>query len=129
MKRAEPRHALDDLAEHDAHPDLHLARRLVGEGHGEDLGRPSPSGGEDMRYARGENPRFSGSRAGQHEHRSIERFHRKALLGIETIEIRGTCSCPRAGGNAVRLWHEWRRVAREMAGVWHSRSMIGRLAR
>ena len=40
MKGAEPRHALDGLADHGADALLHLARGLVGEGDGEDLARP-----------------------------------------------------------------------------------------
>ena len=39
MEGAEPRHALDDLPDHRADAQLHLARRLVGEGDGEDLRR------------------------------------------------------------------------------------------
>ena len=39
MESAEPRHAFGDLAEQEPHPELHLARRLVGEGDGEDLRR------------------------------------------------------------------------------------------
>jgi hypothetical protein len=37
MEGAEPWHALDRFAHHLADPKLHLARRLVGEGHGEDF--------------------------------------------------------------------------------------------
>ena len=40
VEGAEPGHALDHLADHLADALLHLARRLVGEGDGEDFARP-----------------------------------------------------------------------------------------
>src|SRR5258708_3343988 len=127
MKRAEPRHSLDDLSYHGADAGLHLARRLVGEGHRKNVAGPGTSGGEDVRYARGENARFPGSGAGENEHRSIERLHRKALFRIEGIEIRGVCCCARSRGNPTGFWHGCQRVAWDIAGIGHSRSVIGRL--
>ena len=40
VERAQPRHALDHAPDQLGHASLHLARRLVGEGNGEDLRRP-----------------------------------------------------------------------------------------
>ncbi len=51
MERAEPWHALDRLAEHLAEPVLHLARRLVGEGDGENFLGPRAASRENMRDA------------------------------------------------------------------------------
>jgi hypothetical protein len=72
------------------------------------------------RIAAGQHPRLAGARAGQHQHRSIQRFHRLALLGIEACEIlrRGGRACARSNtasrglvlgdagmGQSVRLGH------------------------
>ncbi len=43
MERPEPRHALDHAADQLADAAFHLPRRLVGEGHGEDLGGACPA--------------------------------------------------------------------------------------
>ena len=64
MKGAEPRHALDRLADHLADALLHLARRLVGEGDREDFRRPGAAKAENMRDARGQNARLAGAGAG-----------------------------------------------------------------
>ena len=87
VEGAEPGHALDHAADHGADALLHLARGLVGEGDGEDLRRPGPPGGEDVGDARGQHPGLAGPRAGQHQHRPVERHHRLALLRIEVLEI------------------------------------------
>jgi len=89
MERAEPRHPLDHLTDHRADAGLHLARRLVGEGDGEDLGGPGAPEAQDMRDARGQHTRLAGSGAGQHQHRAVERLDRGALLRIETGQIGG----------------------------------------
>ena len=56
-----------------------------------------------MRNAGGEHARLAGAGAGQHQHGTIQRLHRLALLGIEAVEI--TCPAvrrgPRARGNAA----------------------------
>ena len=87
MEGAEPRHALDHVADDLADAVLHLARRLVGEGDGEDFARPGAAGGEDVGDAHGEHARLAGAGAGQHQHRAVERLDREPLLGIEPGEI------------------------------------------
>ena len=104
MEGAEPRHALDHLADDLADAVLHLARRLVGEGDGEDLARPGAAEAEDVGDAHGEHAGLAGAGAGQHQHRAVERLHRLALLGIEPREI-GRAAARRgtgARGNAAR---------------------------
>ena len=103
VEGAEPRHALDHLADVLADPLLHLARRLVGEGDGEDFGGAGAAEAEDMRDARGQHPRLAGSGAGQHQHRAVQRLDRKLLLGVQPRQIRcaGTRR-HRACGNAAR---------------------------
>ena len=87
MEGAEPRHALDHLADDLADAVLHLARRLVGEGDGEDLAGPGAAEAEDVGDAHGEHAGLAGAGAGQHQHRAVERLHRLALLRIEPGEI------------------------------------------
>ena len=87
VEGAEPRHALDHLADHRADALLHLARRLVGEGDGEDFGRPRAAEAEDVRDARGQHPGLAGAGAGQHQHRAVQRLDRLPLLGVEVGEI------------------------------------------
>ena len=99
VEGAEPRHAFDRLAEHLAEPQFHLARGLVGEGHREDFARTRPALAEDMGDAAGQDAGLAGTGAGQHQYRTIQRFHCLALLGIEAVEIRGRCRRPGARGN------------------------------
>ena len=68
-------------------PLAHLARRLVGEGDGEDLVRPRPARGDEMGDAGGQHPRLADARAGQHQHRPVERLDGFELLGIEAAKI------------------------------------------
>ena len=58
--------------------------------------RPRAAGGEDMREPRGQHARLAGARAGQHQHRAVERLHGLALLGVEPFEIRPRCRSPPA---------------------------------
>ena len=83
-----PRHALDGFADDLADPLLHLARRLVGEGDGEDLPRTRTAGGEDMGEAGGQDAGLAGAGAGKHEHGPVKRLDGLALLGIEPFKIR-----------------------------------------
>ena len=109
MEGAEPRHALDHAADDLADAVLHLARRLVGEGDGEDLARPGAAGGEDVGDAHGEHARLAGAGAGQHQHRPVERLDREPLLRIEAGEIgRRRRRRSRARGNAARRRRRWR---------------------
>ena len=52
MKCAEPLHAFDGATDQGADALLHLARRLVGKGDGQNLIWPGAAGGEDMRQRR-----------------------------------------------------------------------------
>ena len=97
MEGAEPRHALDHLADDVADAVLHLARRLVGEGDGEDFARPGAAEAENMGDAHGEHAGLAGAGAGQHQHRAVERLHRLPLLGIEPGEI-GRAAARRGAG-------------------------------
>ena len=87
VEGAEPRHALDRLADHRADAVLHLAGGLVGEGHGEDFGRPRPAGREDVGDAGGQHPRLAGAGAGQHQHRAVQGLDRLSLLGVQVVQI------------------------------------------
>ena len=67
-------------------PDLHLRRRLVGEGQGEDLRRPGPPGGDQPGDPTGHHLGLAGARPGDHEERTLAVGHRPALLGVEPAE-------------------------------------------
>ena len=86
VERAEPRQAVGDAGQQ-PDPLAHLARRLVGEGDGEDLVRPRAPGGDEMGDAGRQHPRLADAGAGQHQHRPVERLDRAALLRIEAGEI------------------------------------------
>ena len=101
MERAEPRHALDHTADDVADAGFHLARRLVGEGDGQNLAGPGAAGGEDMGDAHGEHAGLAGAGAGQHQHRAVERLDREPLLRIEPGQIRRARGRLRARGNAA----------------------------
>jgi len=87
MKGPEPWHAFNGLAQHLAEPQLHLPRRLVGEGDRQDLPGTGAAQAEDVGDAAGQHAGLAGAGPGQHQHRSVQRFHRLALLGIEAGEI------------------------------------------
>ena len=89
MEGADPRHALDRLADHLPDALFHFARRLVGEGDGENFRGPRAAEAEDMGDAGGEHPCLAGAGAGKHQHRPVERLHGFALLGIEPGKIGG----------------------------------------
>ena len=79
-----------------AHALLHLARRLVGEGHGEDFVRPRAPRPQQMRDARGQNPRLARAGARKHQHRPVRALDSLALLGVKPLQIR------RLGGKRLR---------------------------
>ncbi len=87
VEGAEPGHALDRRADDPPDPLAHLARRLVGEGDGEDLGRPGAAGGDEVREPRRQRRRLAGPGAGEHQHRPLGRQHRLALRRVEAGEI------------------------------------------
>ena len=68
------------VADQDADALAHLARRLVGEGDGEDLVRAGAAGREDVGDAGGQDARLAGAGAGEHQHRPVERLDRLPLL-------------------------------------------------
>jgi hypothetical protein len=109
VEGAEPGHPLHRIADDPADPLLHLARGLVGEGDGEDLGRPGAAGGDEVREPGGERRGSCPSRAGEHQHRPFGRQHRLALRLVEAAQIAGFRhrglgkTHPEQVGNAARL--------------------------
>ena len=104
VEGAEPGHTLDHLTDHVADALLHLARGFVGEGHCKDFGWACAAGREDVRDAGGQHACLAGAGAREHEDRTVERFHRAALLGVEIGEIGGAagqraCSDARRRGS------------------------------
>ena len=101
VEGAKPRHAFDFLADQHADARLHLARGLVGEGLGEDLGGVGAPGRQDMGDPRRQHARLAGSGTGQHQYGPFRRFHGCALLWIEPGHIgrflRGGCARTHAG--------------------------------
>ena len=55
---------------------------------------------------------FPGSGAGEDQHRSVQCFHRLALLRVEVAEIGRGPGAKRARGNTARNWlrAQWSRV-------------------
>ena len=102
MEGAQPLHALDHAADQIADAVLHLARRLVGEGDGEDLPGLGAAGGQQMGDAGGEHARLAGAGAGQNQNRPLGRLHRSALLGVQLLQPRRTARPRRPRGNAAR---------------------------
>ena len=96
VEGAEPGHALDDAADQLADAFLHLARRLVGEGHREDLRGKGAARRQNVGDAGGQHARLAGAGAGQHQHRAVQCFDRLALLGVHAAEIADGAA--RAGG-------------------------------
>ena len=87
MEGAEPRHALDLLPQQAADPFLHLACGLVGEGHGEDVGRAGAAGRDQMRDAGGQRPGLAGAGTRQHQDGTVQRLDRGALRRVQPLEI------------------------------------------
>ena len=87
MEGAEPRHALDRLADQQADALLHLARRLVGEGDGEDLRGEGEAERQDVGDAGGQHARLAGAGAGQHQDGALGGLDGEALLGVQPFEI------------------------------------------
>src|SRR3546814_4871752 len=84
----EPRHPLDRIADHPPDALSHLARRLVGEGHREDFGRPGAPRRDDVREAGGE--RRGLARAGPREHQRSEE-HTSELQSLMRISYAVFC--------------------------------------
>ncbi len=104
VKGAEPRHAFDGAADELADTLLHFARRLVGEGDGEDLRGIGPAGRQDVCDARRQNAGFAGAGTGEDQDGAIERQDSLLLFGIEAVEIGRAArhSAQRALGNGER---------------------------
>ena len=69
MEGAEP-HAVGGAADQLRDAVQHFARRLVGEGDGEDLRRPGATGDQLVRDAGGQHASLAGAGAGQHQQRA-----------------------------------------------------------
>ncbi len=89
VEGAQPRQALDLLADDLAHPLLHLARGLVGEGHRQNVPGLRLAGRQDMRQPRGQHAGLARARARQHQHRAVHRLDRGALFGVQPVKIGG----------------------------------------
>jgi len=87
MEGAQPGHPFDHAAHQPADAVLHLARGLVGEGHGQDLVRPRPPRGQQMGDSRCQRARLPRPRARQHQDRAVQGLDRGALRGIQPVQI------------------------------------------
>ena len=87
MEGAQPLHPLDHAADEQADALLHLARRLVGEGDGEDLSRIGAARIEEVGKPGRQHARLAGAGPGEHQHRTVGGQHRLALLGVQAREV------------------------------------------
>ena len=83
MERTEPWHAFHGTADQFTDALFHFARRLVGEGDGQDFARVGPAGGEDVGDACGQHTGLTGASACEHENGTVQGFDGGALFGIE----------------------------------------------
>ena len=67
----------------------HFARRLVGEGDGEDLVPAGADRGEQMGDAGGQHARLADAGAGEHQHRPVERLDGLRCSGFSPRDRRG----------------------------------------
>jgi hypothetical protein len=89
VERAQP-HAGDPTFQQGLDAFAHLARRLVGEGDGEDLLGPRPTRGDDVRDAMRENARLAAAGAGEDEQRPVGRLDGATLRLVEAAQqVRG----------------------------------------
>ena len=86
MKGTEP-YPLGSAADDRFQPLAHLPRRLVGEGDGEQFGRESAACRDRKGEPGGQHAGFAGSRAGEHQHRPVDRLDSPALRIIEAAEV------------------------------------------
>jgi hypothetical protein len=86
VKRAKPGQSVGDAGQQ-ANALAHFARRLVGEGDGEDFVRARAARADDMRDAGRQHPRLADPGARQHQHWPVERFDGAALFFVEADEI------------------------------------------
>ncbi len=120
---AKPGHALDGTADQDANTFLHLARGLVGEGHGKNLRRKCATRGQDMGNAGGQYACLAGAGACQDKNRAVDRFHGFALFEVEAGEIirGGSCTVPCGQGACSDAQATLRRFPRLVAIGWDLR--------
>ena len=79
-------HSFDRRADQIADPLAHFARGLVGKGHAQDLARPGEPRPDEMGQSRGERRGLAGTRARQHQHRTLGGEHRFLLRRIQPIQ-------------------------------------------
>ena len=103
VKGAEPGHPFERSAGQCGDSLAHLARRLVGEGDGEDLARPCPAGGNEMREPGRQRRRLAGAGAGKHQDWAFGGQNSLALRRVQALQIGGLGS--------------WRRRFRHLAEV------------
>ena len=88
--------------------------------------RPRAALAQDMGDARGQHARLAGAGAGQHQHGSIQRLHRLALLGIEPGKILRRRGRTRARGDAAsRGLVVGNAVMGQLARLGHARIVFG----
>ena len=112
MERAEP-YTLGGSADHRLEPLVHLARRLVGKGDGEKLGRKRAAGAEDVGEPGRQNAGLAGAGACEDQHRTLDRLDGAALRFVETVEI----------------GDPWGRRPGEDGGIGHTAHDIARMPR
>ncbi len=105
VEGAEPRHALDRIADVAADPLAHLARGLVGEGDAQDFARPGARRRDQMRKAGGERGGLARACPGQHQHRTFGRQHGIALGLVEPLRIGRNRTAGRGRDGKGRLRH------------------------
>src|SRR5215213_7103061 len=107
VEGAEPLHSLGHGTDHGSDALAHLPRRLVGEGHGEDLGRVGIASGDQVRDPGGEHAGLAGAGARQYENRALGGLDSSTLLRVQAIQIgrlrRNRCTGAGAQGAGRRL--------------------------
>ena len=104
VKGAEPLHGLRAFADQRLDAFAHFARRLVGEGDGENLPGACFPKRHNMRNAGRQRPCLARAGARKHQHRAIKRLDSGALLRIQPFEIaRAVRQRSGAGGEAAFL--------------------------
>ena len=103
VEGAEPGHALDRAAGDRRDALLHLARGLVGEGHGEDLARPGAAGGDEVGEAGGQRRGLAGAGPGENQHRAFGGQHGLPLRRIEARQIGRLRAQGRGFGHRLEL--------------------------
>ncbi len=98
MEGAHPRQPFDRAPHQPSQAFLHLARGLVGEGHGHDLIRAGKATGQDMCDPGGERAGLAGARPRQHQDRPLQRLDGLPLRRVQPVHIGRWPRGHRAGG-------------------------------